>query len=324
MEVNLYLHPDTFKYNSVDTLEQVEDKLSSLVKDMVVIITEYSRDNHFKVPQSLWSTKIYDTMTICELAEKCLDNDNKGVFYSMLEDTSDEYDILSLDDLKSKCKYNPYEKEINSVLVFNYTDINCSDNKSVVNNYITFDEYQIVYNKKTWTHLRRQILGNHPGTPEEFISECKKYFPNIVFSCDCTSYFEDDEYKYLEIIPRKIIYYLSCLNDCFSNTLDYYKGKSVNANTILENFSGDYGLDTPGSIERNTLKKDALTFVFYDSNKNKRSVFCEHHLKISQKDTNRQGANINYNTFHPRIYFNYEYDNENGFIIWCGSIGKHL
>ena len=324
MVANLFLHPDTFKYNTVDTLEQVAHKLSFLVKDMAIIVNEYNQENRFKVPQSLWLTKIYDSMTICDLAEECLDNDYKGVFYTMLSDTSDEYDNISLEELESRCKYQLNEQEVNSILVFNTPELDLSEQKSVVNDYITFDDYQIVYNRKTWMYLRRQILGNHPGSPKKFIDECKKYFPNIIFSCNCTTSLEDDEFKYLEIIPRKIVYYLSCLNDCFADIIASYDGKSVNANTILENFSGNYGLDTPGSIERNSAKDNTLTFTFkYDDNL-EQNVLCEHHLKISQADNNYRGTSINFYKFHPRVYFNYTYDNKEKCIIWVGSIGTHL
>lgn len=189
MIANLYLHPDTFVYNKVDTKEKVFAKLVALVDDMTQVVYEKGAENKFKVPSSLYSVHVYEGMSIIDLAEQCLGNDGKGVFYSMMYDTSEEYADISLDELREMCKYSEDEEEVNSILVFNVPCEDLSDeekattneeakksHKTVVTDYITFDKYEIVYSKQTWQHLRRQILGNHPGNPVFFVSECEKYF----------------------------------------------------------------------------------------------------------------------------------------------------
>lgn len=327
MIANLYLHSESFKYNSVDTKEQVAKKISLLVSDMVNVVNDYKHDNRFKIPTSLFSICVYDTMTICEMAEYCLENDYKGVFYTMLSDTSDVYDKISIKELYEKCRYSKNEKEVNSIVVLNQPeDVNKvgESQPTIKKDYITFDDYKIVYNKQTWLHLRRQILGNHPGEPCEFVEECKEYFPSITFSENCKLSLCDNDYKYLEIIPRKIVYYLSCLNDKFVEIVKYHKKKSCDANSILEDFSGIYNLDQPGSIERNCTKDSIMTFDFVDDNKKSCKVLCENHLKISQVDSSYHGKSVNYSTFHPRIYFNYYCDGFNNHDILVGSIGKHL
>lgn len=313
MRANLFLHPDTFIYNKTDTWQQIAEKLSALVTDMRMIITDFKEENSFKVPTSLCSIPLFSGKTIIEMAEDCLENDQKGIFYTMLSDTSESYDI-PLDELKNKCKYDPNETEVNSIVEFN------ASNKKTDNEYISFDNYTVVYNKQTWMCLRRQILGNHPGTPNSFIEECRKYFPKIAFHSNCIKSLEDEDYKYLEIVPRKLVYYLSCLNDKFHEIVKPH----ANANDVLEEFSGKYGLDESGSLERNPSKKSKLSFDFLDKKNNTKEICCEPHLKISQPDSNYQGENVNYSTFHPRIYFHFgSPDIEDGKIL-VGSIGEHL
>ena len=337
MIANLYLHPDTFAYNGVDTEKDVCAKLIALVEDMTKVICEYSGENKFKVPTSFPCVCVYEGMTIIDLAEQCLGNDSKGVFYSMLTDTSDSYDSISFDDLRDMCNYREEEDVVNSVLVFNVPIEDLGEeekadsdqeakmaHQTVDRNYITFDKYEIVYSKQTWVHLRRQILGNHPGGPKAFVEECCKYFPNLCFHKNCESSLVDEEFNYLETSPRKMVYYLSCLNDKFCEVYEKHKTIGSNANTLLADFSGMYGLDEPGSLQQRPEKKSALTFDFKKNDKKQCEVVCEPHLKISQEDRNCRVRNINYNRFHPRIYFYFpQPDVENGRIL-VGSIGKHI
>lgn len=337
MIVNLYLHPDTFVHNGMDSEKDVCTKLVALVNDMASIVYEHNDENRFKVPASFPSVQVYQGMTIIDLAEQCLDNDGKGVFYSMLTDTSDCYNSISLDVLREMCTYREEEEVVNSVLVFNVPIENLSEeekadseqeakmaHQTVNKNYITFDKYEIVYSKQTWVHLRRQILGNHPGEPKTFVAECGKYFTNLCFHKNCESSLIDNEFNYLETSPRKIVYYLSCLNDKFCELFEKHKTIGSNANTLLADFSGIYGLDEPGSLQQRPEKKSALTFRFKKIDNSPCDVVCEPHLKISQEDKNCKVKNINYSKFHPRIYFYFpQNDVEDGKIL-VGSIGKHI
>lgn len=337
MKANLYLHPDTFIYNNVDTIDQVTARLVSLVDDMTKVITDYGSENVFKVPMSLLSVHVYDRMTIIDLAQSCLENDCIGVFYTMLADTSEEYDNLKIEELRERCLYRPDETEVNSILVFNIPEEDRRGNemtggeeedkkkhRSIMNDYIVFDKYEIVYSKRTWLYLRRQILGNHPEAPSFFIKECRKYFPDLCFHDNCVYSLVDADYNYLETSPRKLVYYLSCLNDKFNSVCESHKDSGSDANTILADFSGRYGLDEPGSLQQNPEKKSLLTYCFMRNDDTKCNVVCEPHLKISQEDNNCRVKNIDYTKFHPRIYFSFSNPNiENGKIL-VGSMGKHV
>lgn len=337
MTANLYLHPDTFIYNKVDSKELIVGKLQALVDDMTKVVYEHGSENKFKVPLSLASVLVYDGMTIIDLAEECLEPDGKGVFYTMIGDTSEEYDNVTLEELHEKCRYRDDEQEVNSILVFNVPDEDLSNeqkakteeeaklfHQTIINDYITFDKYEVVYSKQTWLHLRRQILGNHPVSPASFLVECKKYFPSLCFHDNCSSSLVDSYFNYLETSPRKLVYYLSCLNDKFCEVCDEHKLKGSDANTILEDFSGRYGFDEPGSLQQNPEKKPLLTYSFLKNDKSRCDVVCEPHLKISQEDKNSKVKNIDYSKFHPRIYFYFADPNIEDGKILIGSMGKHI
>ena len=328
MIANLYIHPDTFKYNGKDTRVQVEEKLKSLVKDMTEVIG-HSEENRFKVPSSLSYTPIYKDVYIYELAATCLSHDEKDIFYSIMANTSEDYENISFEKLESMCKFQEDETEINTIVILNQPQTleQGEENKTcntIVRDYIKFDEYKLVYNKQSWIHLRRQILGNHPNDPHYFITECRKYFPELEFHDNCVISLVDIDFEYLKIIPRKIIYYLSCLNDNFKAFHYKHIAQGTNPNVILANFSGLYGFDKPGSLQQNPDKKQDLTFEFIDKNGKPCSVLCEPHLKIEKEDDNCKIKNINYDKFHPRIYFSYSHPNLANEKLLIGSIGKHV
>ena len=134
----------------------------------------------------------------------------------------------------------------------------------------------------------------------------------------------DEEYHYLETSPRKIIYYLSCLNDKFNEVYKRHLDKGSDANTILKDFSGTYGLDETGSLQQRPEKKPLLTFCFKSNDNSKCDVLCEPHLKISKEDSNCKVQPIDYRNFHPRIYFSFSNPGVERGRILVGSIGRHI
>lgn len=336
MIANLYLHPDTFKYNNTDSFEEISNRFRVFVRDISIVITDFKDKNRFRVSSSLMSVHVYTDLNIVDLAEKCLEADFKGLFYSMLYDTSEAYDV-DLSILREKCHYHPDEKEVNSLLVFNVPqeDLTKEDraqnerearlaHQSIIKDYITFDDYSIVYSRDSWIKLRRQILGNHPVSPSVFISESTKYFPKLCFHNNCITSLVDEHFNYLDTSSRKIVYYLSCLNDKFC---DYYtsytKDKGCDPNAILEGFSGVYSLDEPGSIQANPGKKSLLTFDFRNNDGTFCSIVCEPHLKIAYTDSNYT-VQVDSTIFHPRIYFGFPKESVEHGRIPVGSIGRHV
>lgn len=308
MNANLYLHVKSFAYNGIDTEKEVAEKLRRLLADMRDVVFQGKEENKFKVPTQLYGCCVYKNLTIIDLANKYLEGDEQVVMYSILVDMSDDYD-MSYEELESKSVYDREEKEVNSMVVLNRPSENDDESKQHEQLYMQFDRYEIVYNNQSWITLRRQILGNHPGTPETFIGECRKYFKNLLIHANCIISLNVD--NYLQTIPRKIVYYLACLNDKFYEIRLQHAENSRNANDILADFSGRFKLDEPGSLQMNPNKKKNLTFLFEGKDEQgkvcSQLALCEPHLKISQVDNNYTGKSINYDSFHPRIYFCFEH-----------------
>lgn len=184
--------------------------------------------------------------------------------------------------------------------------------------YMTFDEYCIVYGKSSWVTLRRQILGNHPGKGDYFMKQCRQYFDNLTFSEVCEQRVE----PYLNEIPRKIVYYLSCLNDCFSAFRKQYPHPD-NMNEVLEGFSGKYLLDTAGSLQRTSVKKESYTFPFKSKSvAGVVNVCCDPHLKIQHVDSNKQSNNEG--KVRYRIYFCVKDERVHPTNLLIGLIGPHV
>lgn len=322
MIANLYLHKDAFEYNGTDSQEQVKEKLRAFADDMRGIVFSHSDENVFRVSSDALTCEVFTGVTLINSISSYLEGDQVAILYSVLANKSEEYSH-SLDELKSMARYRPEEETVTSIVY-----LNKPKTERDLTHYIQFDDYEIVYDKSSWITLRRQILGNHPGTPDSFIQECGKYFTNLAFHSHCVDSLQDEHYQYLDVIPRKIIYYLSCLNDGFKTIRDRHIDNAPDANSILSDFSGCYGLDESGSIERNPGKKASLSFVFTKTKCEPGddpdvSMLCEPHLKITQPDPNREGG-IDYKTFHPRIYFHFGDEKVECGKVLVGSIGKHV
>ena len=322
MIANLYLHKDAFEYNGTDSQEQVKDKLRAFANDMRDIVFSHTDQNVFRVASDALTCEVFTGVTLIESISSYLEGDEVAIMFSVLANQSEEYSH-SIEELKSMAQFRPDEEVVTSIVYLNKTRTEID-----LTHYIQFDNYEIIYDKSSWFTLRRQILGNHPGTPESFIHDCGKYFTNLVFHSHCVDSLQDDYYQYLDVIPRKIVYYLSCLNDGFKTIRDRHINFSPDANSILSDFSGCYGLDEPGSIERDSSKKSSLTYVFIKTacepgESCEAPMLCEPHLKISQPDPDREGG-IDYNTFHPRIYFHFGDEKVEEGKILVGSIGAHV
>ena len=317
MLANLFLHPDYFVYDGQMAEDEVARRMQLIVRDMRVVLLDYGAKNRFCVHDEFINCKIFEDTTIIEFVENVLHADEKGIFYSMLANTSKDYNVTS-DELKNKCKYQLDETEVCSILILN----SCNENSC--DSYMQFETYEVVYNRDSWITLRRQILGNHPGPVEDFVRNAAPYFDNILFSPNCVDSLSQGDY--LNVIPRKIIYNLSVLNDKFRQ-LQEQKKISYSVNEMLAEFAGLYKLDVPGSLQRNPSTKRDRTFLFeYKENSSSQSQCreynCEPHLKIESPDDNYSGKQIA--DFHSRIYFHFGEECFANNRILVGSIGPHL
>ncbi len=331
MVAHIYLHPDNFRYNNVDSEAYLASKLKSLVNDMEEVVCLYSDENKFFTVPDLFEIDIFYKEQIYSFANKHLIGDEQGVLYSMLANVSESTATMTLEELETKCIYRAGEQNPTSMMVLNAPEENQEDeekHKDVSKPYIAFDHYEIIYGKNNWRTFRRQILGNHPGCAEGFISECNKYFPALQIHRNCISTLCDDNYNYLVTSPRRIVYYLSVLNDCFKGIYEKYinNGKETSSpNAILADFSGSYHLDISGSLDADPSTRALRTFEFTSMRTNTQvRLYCDPHLKIEQPDAEYCGT-YRKSDFHPRIYFHYDYVIETTMMhIYVGSIGKHL
>lgn len=318
MVANLYIHKDAVQYNGTDSEEQVKNKLQALANDMRAVVYEGRNENVFYVSTDALKCEVFLGKSLIEAVSAYLDGDLCSIMYAMFANTSEECQ-RTIEEIHTLIAYKKDEKEVNTIVQLNHPSVKIDNT-----HYIQFNSYEIVYNRSSWITLRRQILGNHPGTAASFIYDCRKYFSNLAIHDHCIETLQDDNYKYLDVASRRIVYYLSCLNDGFSRIKEAHTRIAPDANSIIEDFSGQYGLDEPGSIERNICKKTLLTFSFLSSTVPHRLIdmLCEPHLKISQPDYSN--LLVDSKTFHPRIYFHFgESSVENGKIL-VGIIGRHI
>ena len=315
MNANLYLHTNSIRWNGVDNEYEILSKLSKLTVDLISFKNNSKNTHHnIKVSPQIYEVDICKSKKIIEIIEG-LQREEKNYIYSILGNTSEECD-LSYEELETKSMYDPGETECNAILFLNHNKTNIS-----INPYMTFDRYQIIYNTQTLMVLYRQILGNHPGDAIHFMGECHICFPNIYFHVHCN----DSIIDYLNRIPRKIVCHLACMNDCLLNFIKE-KETGKDANTVLEEFAGCYGLET-GSLQRNIKSKDKLTYEFpqTDDNTKQEKVYCEPHFKIDHYDDNYvKSPKDSEDNFRARIYFHFGLKDVADGKILVGSIGPHV
>lgn len=317
MKANLFLHIDSLKHNGTDSEEIYLSKLRMLFDDLIEIRNAYSADNCIKVSISLPYGKeaLYSGKDIYTVAES-MGREEKNFIYSLMGNTADVFDE-SLLEIEKTCIYREDETECNTVVYLNKP---AQGKPTYPITYISFDKYHIVYGKESWHTMRRQIMGNHPGTPKEFMDECKVHFPNIVFHKNCETSIEG----YLNLIPRKIVYYLSCMNDKLLHQIS--SSTTTDENVVLSDFCGKYGFDEAGSRQGTPKKKflyqfDFLKEGFDDKSENYKTITCDPHMKMSSCDSNCKNPP---RVFVGRIYFHFGDEEIAPGKLLVGSIGPHV
>lgn len=316
MKANLYLLADTLKYNGTDSEEEFNDKFVSLLDDLNEIRNQYCSDNTIKVSSSLsdGSVALFGEKNIYDIAST-LDYEEKNFIYALMYNTA-EVCNTSLGKIESLCQYKEDETECNTVVYLNKP---LPKEPVFPMVYMSFDRYEIVYGKDSWRTVRRQIMGNHPGTPHEFMQDCTVHFPDIVFHPNC----ENSIDGYLNLVPRKIVYYLSCMND---ELLKFRKEtKITDENVLLADFCGRYKFDEAGTRQSTTKKKDLYQYEFIkvgsSGQKFYKTITCDPHMKMSSCDSNCKNKP---SSFVGRIYFHFGDDEVAPGKLLVGSIGPHV
>ncbi|MDL2208905.1 hypothetical protein LJC54_02990 [Parabacteroides sp. OttesenSCG-928-J18] len=305
MIADLYLLTESIQHNGADSEDVILAKLNTFIEDLIHIDL-YRDENKIFINPSIYSVNITETKNIFQILES-LERDKKNFLYGILYNGSNSTD-LNVDEVRIKC--TRHNREVCSgIIAFNA--IRELD-----------DELTIIYNQKGWFDFRRFFLGIYPGDADFFIDECKKYFIKLFFhENNRTSII-----NYLHIFPKKIVKYLSDLNDLFPDFYENNYRNALNINDLLRQFSIMCEHDRHASLQGNPERRDSLTFDFFAYNEDADmyyvdNIYCEPHLKISKSDNYPQDSRDDYPC---RIYFHFGKKNvENGRVL-IGSIGPHV
>lgn len=301
MKVNLYLHEDDFIYNGVDEEEDLKRRFVHLMNDLSKI---YQTNVTLYFSKLLSSIFVYAEEDLFQFAERALCEEEKGFFYALWDEETHPFS-MDKEELESMTHYMSDEKECNARVVLNQVETQERDRT----NYITFDVYKVIYNSQSWNTLQRQILGNHPGDAASFVVRCHEYFDKLKFGVKCRENMEGA----VLVCPRKIVYYLSCINDCFLEFMEGHPNKK-STNDVLADFAGQYGMDRAGSLQRKSKHKDKYTFDFLEESK---KCVCDAHFKIQHADCGSCEKEI------ARIYIYYGNAESPEKVVWIGSMGEY-
>lgn len=310
MKATFYLHPEALRHNPDEPVKTYISKFSRLIEDLANIVDtgNVGNDtNEFIYSDNIFESNIFEDQNIYSFVYGRLDRDS-ATFLNQVLSCSGELSSFTVADIENKSKYSQEETECHALIKLNQTPDYNPENR-----YIQFERYELVYNKNSWLMVRRQILGNHPGTATEFMEKSAAYFPNIIFSDNCTRVVGE----YLESVPRKIVYYLSCMNDMLIEFHNYHPNKN-SINELLGDFAGRYGMDKAGTQQSTPAKKDDYTFSFNHNGETVKKR-CGPHFKITHVDGNCQASINKAAKYHARIYFTIDSGK-----IFVGSIGPHI
>lgn len=309
MKANFYLHIDTIKYDKIEPEKNYINKFSSLIKDLAFIIDQTIEEDEIVISPDVYTAEVFCEKNIYSFADEHLDRDARTFLYNVLgQKQSQEFTV---EDIERLSIFSKEEVLCHALIVLNRS----KERECTLSNYIQFDRYELVCGIDSWQTVRRQILGNHPGTAKHFMQRAVRYFPNIIFSDNCECKID----TFLSTIPRKIVYYLSCMNDKLIEFWEKHPAKN-SINEVCADFAGQTGMDRAGSQQSTPEKSESYTFDFQCDGVLK-SMRCGAHFKITHRDDNCEGKNARGEIYQARIYFSIDTENQS---IYVGSIGPHV
>ena len=299
MIAEFYIVNHSFRCPKNITIEQLEDKIK-LLSDDYLHIRQYKETDKILVHPSIYEECIYEDLTIEDFLyskkwRNYFDRDTQK-YLSIIIDHSEQTED-TLEDVIEVLLPEHSEDLVHGLLCLHQVE--------------EIDEQFLVYDKSNWLAFHRHFLGLYPKNVNHYFKECEKYFPDLYFH-------ERNEEMIGKIFPhfvKKIIYYLSALNDEFIK----YKNEPYQRIETLKSFSIGCNLDQEASTEGDAKRKKDLIFEFLTDENKSESICCEPHLKLCKSDNN--GDSEFY--FH-RIYFYEGKENIADGKILIGHIGEHL
>lgn len=296
MNANLYITAETFRYNNINSIDDVNNNISKL-EELINFVIPRKEDKFYLNWSKLYKIEVIKDYTLEELLLGNTKSEFRDVFNQLqtILINCEQIDI-SVDEIKSKV-----EKENNSAMVvFSKIDELCDDCK------------QVIANKQEWINYHRNCLYLYPcNTPKEYILEVKKYFDILIIHPSV----EHSISKVYKTHLKRITNSLSILNDNLIS--DYRDSRTNDFVSFLYEFESHYSSIIDGASfaghGHNSKTKSVYTKVFIIEDKEV-SVICEPHLKMNKNDEGNKG--------HCRIYFNAVKKNDTK--IYVGSIEEHI
>jgi len=303
MTAHFYLMAESFANNNQYTTIQIEEKIMRLSED-VQLINKHSNTNKLYTNYlEIYPQLFYAEYTVEEFICNVTKLKNEGV----------DRDVLNaFQKIIQKSQTTTFtSNEVISDLV----DMTDEDNCHGIIAFHTIqglqNNLQVIYGIDGWFQFRRHYLGLYPKNENFFMDECSKYFPNIVFHQNNRATIG----AILDDFPKKIVYYLTALNDRFRESEDGIRHRTQ----VLTHFSGNCSLDAIASLEGKASRKLDFTFEFKDDKDKQQKVCCEPHIKLCKSDL--AGDNTYYKY---RIYFHEGIEDIDNNKILVGHIGEHL
>lgn len=293
MKADLYICSETFSHNGIDSIIDVTRKLSSF-QMMLEKIAEHQDDNTLYVDQKDFVSiaifndgkSINDILSEYQTSIAVYGKDVLTLLFSIFKRCNNA--SVCLDDMKA---YLDIEDESNCNAII------------VLNPLKGYEEHvQVLSNIGSWFIFRREYLAKYPVDQHFFLTETKKYFPNLCIHEKTKTTLKDVLYSH----PRRIVTYLSILNDFLIP--EFTSNVGLDFVAFLSWFASKHNLDG-ASFEGK--KDDKFIFTFPDGTK----AYCEPHLKMHKDDAGNQNQ-------HCRIYFKSPKNSDK--MVYIGCICQHL
>ena len=301
MIAELYIVAESFSNNADTPIGEIEKKTKELALDFVYI-KKYKETNKLYVHPDIYNVYFLNGILLSDLvynwqlAKQHIDRDVFNALQKILIESATT---------------NHTSQEVIEVLLPEHNEDLCHGLIAFNEVQAAQPEFQIVYDTKGWFKFRRHFLGLYPKNSTFYMSECVKYFPEIIFHSNTWDTVGD----ILPDFSKKVIYHLTALNDKFRESQDGHR----NRQQVLEHFSLNCHLDETASLEGEASRKPMFTYEFSNSSGTKKKICCEPHLKLCS--TGIPGDNTYY---FNRIYFHEGFpDFEDGKIL-VGHIGEHI
>lgn len=292
MIADLYISHSTFEYNGLDDKTKIFEKFENF-RELIDVIRKNSSDNILHAVKD-------------DLQKTVIDKDGTSIldFLTSYEKVANKYsrDLITIFHaiFKTCVDCNINESDMKEYL--------CLEDQAHCNGIIVLNKLkdfhetaQVMANVSGWLKFRRYFLGKYPVSEDDFIKECKKYYPTISFGITVNKEIGDVLFSHSNQI-------INCLTILEDNLLSDYSNHVGDNISFINTFGKSYGLD--GSSYQGD-KDSKFDFEFEDG----MFFYCESHLKMNEDDSGNKKQ-------YCRIYFKPPCKEDTK--VYVGYICRHL